>query len=169
MLNHRLYRPEHRGTRAYRVYVIQHASPVLARTLDDADRIDAAARQFRDSLEKPSSVDPKQRRERASALGAMVWNRIEKWVRGARHLIVVPDDQLSLVPFSALVDANDNFVGAARSVTYVSGMRQLGRLTPGAATADVTPPVIFADPVFGGDSPYTAVASFQRTQRGRRY
>jgi CHAT domain-containing protein len=147
------------GTRAYRVYIIQRGKPVAAKTLGDSDRIDEAARQFRDSLEKPSSIDPQQRLDRARALATLVWDPIEKWVRGAKRLVIVPDDELSLVSFSALVDSNKVFVGAERSVTYVSGVRQLARPTPAAATAGAAPPVILADPDYGGDGagPWTPV------------
>jgi len=150
------------GTRAYRVYIIQRGKPVAAETLGDSDRIDEAARQFRHSLEKPSSSDPNQRRERARALATLLWDPVEKWVGGAKRLVIVPDDELSLVSFSALVDANKNFIGAERSISYVSGMRQLGRLTPSAAPAEVAPPVILADPDYGGDAPYTPLGETAR-------
>lgn len=57
-------------------------------------------------------------RKKRSRMRARHW-QLRGAAGAADQLIIVPDDELSLVSFSALVDANKNFVGAARSIRIV--------------------------------------------------
>ena len=73
---------------------------------------------------------------------------VRKLLGETRQVFVSPDGALNLVPFAALVDENDKYLVESYSLTYLTSGRDLLRLQVGSESRQ--PPLVVADPAFGG-------------------
>ena len=145
----------------YAAYVVGRTGDVRMKDLGKAAEIDAAVESFRQSLFDPKRAD-------AAALGKAVGDKIMKplceFIGDKKQILVSPDGQLNLIPFEALVDAQNHYLVEDYAFTYLTSGRDLLRLD--TARTSKNKPVVVADPLFG-DADSTALAVNAKTPVNR--
>ena len=132
------------GAPHYAVYVVRRQQAPIGFDLGPASDIDTAVDEFRKALRDPRRADVT---ERASALDERVMRPLRSSLGGVVRLIISPDGDLNLVPFDALVNESGRYLIERYAMSYVSSGRDLLRMQMPRPAG--TPPVIFADPLFG--------------------
>ncbi|HMJ08112.1 MAG TPA: CHAT domain-containing tetratricopeptide repeat protein [Pyrinomonadaceae bacterium] len=138
----------------YVAYIVRQKGDVKWIDLGDTGPIDNMLKQFRSSLRDAKRSDTR-------ALGREVYeilmHRIRPLLGDAKHLLIAPDGDLSLVPFEALVDERGEFLVQSFAVTYLASGREL--LRPNHAASRETEAMIIADPDFGSPAGLRAADS----------
>ncbi len=145
--------------RRYLAYVLGSKGDPVVIELGEAAAIDKAVEQFRKAVSDP---DNDRASELGNALYTLTMGKIAPKLGGATNVLVAPDGALNVVPFSALVDDNKQFLLKKYTFTYLTSGRDLLRLS--VKTKAQGGGVVFADPKF--DS--TTGGSDGGTTRGRR-
>lgn len=124
--------------------------------LGPASAIDEAIERVRESV-RPDVEDLRERgeaevekgaiRERLEELSKLALHPLLPHLRGAKRLIISPDGQLWLAPWSAMLLPDGRYAVEAYAIRHAETGRDL-LATEDAAMAS-GPPVIFADPDFG--------------------
>ena len=110
--------------------------------LGEAATIDGQIRALREALQSSAGdVLPVAR-----ALARTLIDPIERDLTGMERLVIAPDSELSVVPFSALQDSRNRFLVQRLEISYVTSGRDLVRLS--ARQAPRESPLIVADPAF---------------------
>ena len=107
--------------------------------LGDARDIDARVERWERQMAPPtaaldvrSSSRDEEYRETGSALRRKVWDPVEPYLKGAKHVFVVPDGALSLLSFSVLpLEEGGYLVESGPLLHYLSTERDLLRPAPG--------------------------------------
>lgn len=141
--------PDHYG-----VYVLRPTGEIFGVDLGPAEAIDQRLQLWRQRLQDPTQGEVPTRRL-GQKLYEMLLLPVEAHLTGSEHLLISPDSQLNLIPFAALVDAQDRYLLATRQITYLTSGRDLLRLAlpPEGWTRNPQPPVIVADPDYGNSQP----------------
>jgi CHAT domain-containing protein len=97
--------------------------------------------------------DPKRRdvKQLSRALDAKVMQPVRRLIGQNKWLLISPDGALNLIPFSALVDENSQYLVKKYLFTYLTSGRDLLRLQ--VQIANKQPPLVIANPDFGGTRP----------------
>lgn len=125
--------------------------------LADAETIDTSVANLRKALaEKPSDAHtrysattttknkPTQSFEQlARTLHRQVMAPIRPLLGNARHLLLSPDGQLTIIPFEALLDEKNKYLIQRYAFSYLNTGRELLRFQ--LAPKSVAPPVVFAN------------------------
>ncbi|MBU1558142.1 tetratricopeptide repeat protein [Patescibacteria group bacterium] len=117
--------------------------------------IDAAVADLRNALADSSASEAKVQRL-AHRLYRLVLQPMEKHFASAKHLLISPDGQLSLVPFSVLVNGKKRYLIEDHVVTQLTTGRDL--LRDGRKVPARSGPVVLVNPQFSIKSPGAAVA-----------
>ena len=141
--NNDAYGPPH-----YAAYVVRRDAAPRGVDLGPAGAIDATIAALREALRDPARRDL---RRPARTLDEQVMRPLMGAIGDARRLLVSPDGDLNLVPFDALIDAQDRYLVERYAITYLTSGRDLLRMQ--VARASRTAPVIVADPLFGEAAP----------------
>jgi CHAT domain-containing protein/tetratricopeptide (TPR) repeat protein len=145
------------GAARYVAYVLTRDAPApLWVDLGETETIDRDIAAWRRALTNPASADV---RERGRALDERLMRPVRKLSGAARHLLLSPDGALNLIPFGALVDEGNKYLLESYTITYLTSGRDLLRLGLGAASRQ--PPVVVANPKFGGATTAEAAAVAQ--------
>ncbi|WP_347280011.1 tetratricopeptide repeat protein [Leptolyngbya sp. FACHB-8] len=131
------------GAPRYAAYVLQQGGEPRWVDLGEATPIDAQVFAFREALR--SSQSDVQRVARS--LDAQLMQPIRALVGDATHLLISPDGQLSLIPFAALMDENNQYLVKRYTFTYLSSGRELLRTR--RHTTPRQGAVLVANPDFG--------------------
>jgi CHAT domain-containing protein len=83
----------------------------------------------------------------ARGLDVLVLEPVRSLAGDAKHLLISPDGELSLVPFEALVDAQGHAMIERYLISYLTAGRDLLRMQ--VARQSKSTPVVIADPLFG--------------------
>ena len=139
--------PRARLDRHYAAFVVGQTGDPLAIDLGPEGPIDRAVEAFRKAVADPQNGKVT---ELGKALHDLTMGKIAPKLGGATNLLIAPDGTLNVVPFSALVDGNNDFLVKTYTFTYLTSGRDLLRLSaqPKARGGGV----IFADPSFDGDA-----------------
>ncbi len=133
-----------RGNPRYVAYILlPHGDPRWV-DLGEAEPIDQAVAEFRNTLHSSKSTNVKALARR---LDEKVMRPVRKLLGQMRNVLLSPDGSLNLVPFAALVDEQNRYLVERYSFTYLTSGRDLLRFRPDAQIAKA--PVIVADPDFG--------------------
>lgn len=144
----------------YGAYLLGHHGEAQWVDLGDAASIDRAVLAWRRALGDPGRADA---RRLARALDRRVMEPVRSLINGERQLLISPDGQLNLMPFAALVDAQNRYLVERYAISYLSSGRDLLRLQiPRESRSD---PVIVASPAFG--EPALAPANQTAAKRAR--
>ncbi|MBL0217668.1 MAG: CHAT domain-containing protein [Myxococcales bacterium] len=136
--------------RKYAAYVVgAKGDPVLI-DLGDAAAIDTAIEKFRKAVADPAN---KKVVDLGHDLYTLTMAKLAPALGGATSVLLAPDGALNVVPFSALVDDQQQFLIKTYTFTYLTSGRDLLRLN--IKTKAQGGGVIFADPSFdaGGPAP----------------
>jgi CHAT domain-containing protein len=132
------------GEPRYVVYVIRNKGEVRWTELGAAKEIDNAVAALRQALSDPQRKDVQQL---ARAVDEKVMRPVRALVGDATHLLISPDGELNLIPFSALVDEDGRYLIQRYSFTYLTSGRDLLRMQ--VARESKSKPVVIANPLFG--------------------
>ncbi len=128
--------------------------------LGPAPAIDSLVSRFRSALGDPRTSAAV--REIGRALDERVMRPVRAHAGAARHLLVVPDGSLQLIPFGALVDEQGTYLAERYTTTYLTSGRELLRRagrSPGAPSpALLVAAPDFDTPVGGGEMPSASTA-----------
>ncbi|MBU1558141.1 tetratricopeptide repeat protein, partial [Patescibacteria group bacterium] len=113
--------------------------------LGPAAPIDAAVADLRNALADSSASEAKVQRL-AHRLYRLVLQPMEKHFTSAKHLLISPDGQLSLVPFGVLVDAKKRYLIQDHVVTQLTTGRDL--LRESRKVSARSGPVVLVNPQF---------------------
>jgi tetratricopeptide (TPR) repeat protein len=131
--------------------------------LGDAARIDEALTRWRQALGNPplrrkgeqvSDTELRRRLDRheakvkelARALDERVMRPVRRLLGETRHILLSPDGALNLIPFTALVDEQGDYLIRKYSITYLTSGRDLLRLQARAGGGGA--PLVIADPLY---------------------
>ena len=128
----------------YIAYVIRPSGQVEWKELGEADKLDREIDAYRQGLRDPNRNDIGRL---ARNLDEEIFQPLEPLLGDARHLLISPDGQLSLIPFESLVDREHRYAVERYSITYLSTGRDLLRMQLTEPTKGS--PVVIADPSFG--------------------
>ncbi len=150
--------------RRYAAYVVGGKGDPTLIDLGEAAAIDTAIEKFRKAVADPAN---KKVVDLGHDLYALTMAKIAPALGGSTSVILAPDGALNVVPFSALVDDQQQFLIKAYTFTYLTSGRDLLRLN--IKTKAQGGGVIFADPSFDATGPApTPKPSDAPTTRGRR-
>lgn len=131
------------GEPRYIAYVVKNMGEIEWKDLGDAKTIDAKIVEFRKALRDPKRTDARQL---ARAAYEKLMQPLRSFLSGAKHLLVSPDGELSMIPFEALVDEKGKYLIENYSFAYLTGGRDLLRMQ--TARASKSKSLIVANPTF---------------------
>jgi CHAT domain-containing protein/tetratricopeptide (TPR) repeat protein len=148
------------GAPRYVAYVLKpDAAAPLWVDLGETETIERDIAAWRRALTNPATLEV---RERGRALDEKLMSPVRKLLGAARHILLSPDGALNLIPFGALVDEQNKYLLESYTITYLTSGRDLLRLQSGAGSRQ--PPVVVANPNFGGATTGTATRSHAADQ-----
>ena len=131
------------GSARYAAYVLQRRSEPKWVDLGETEAIDQAAFRFRQSLGQERA----DARRSARKLDSLLMQPIRPLLGKARHLLISPDGQLSLIPFAALRDEQQRFLVEQYAISYLTAGRDLLKLPLSSASREG--PLLVANADFG--------------------
>jgi CHAT domain-containing protein/Tfp pilus assembly protein PilF len=131
----------------YAAYVLRHQGEPAWIKLGEAQDIEPTVHTLREALRDPNRQDVKKL---ARALDAKLMEPVRKLVGEQRLVLLSPDGVLHLVPFAALVDAQERYLAEQYRFIYLTTGRDLLRLQVKSQPAQG--PVVIANPDFGTTS-----------------
>jgi len=149
--------------RRYIAYVIRPSGPVQWKELGDAAELDRAIDGYRQALRDPGRNDATRL---ARSLDERLLAPLRPLAGDATHLLIAPDGQLSLMPFEALVDAQNHYAVENYSITYLSTGRDVLRMQESSPSKSDA--LILADPLFGEPGTTLVAAAHLPNSRDRR-
>lgn len=132
------------GEPRYAAYVVRRQGEIQWKDLGDVKTIDVSIENFRQSLRDVKRKDVKQF---ARTLDEKILSPLRSFFGDAKHLLVSPDGNLSLIPFEALVDEKNQFAVENYSITYLTSGRDLLKMS--AKRENKNKLLIIANPSFG--------------------
>ncbi|CAN5207624.1 CHAT domain-containing protein [soil metagenome] len=142
------------GEPHYAVYVIRNQGEIGWAELGAAKDVDAAIDQFRVALRDVRRQDVKKL---ARALDEKIMLPLRASFGDAKHLLISPDGNLSLIPFEALVDEKNQYAVENYSFTYLTSGRDLLRMN--TKRENKNNPLVIANPLFGASETVAQVSS----------
>jgi CHAT domain-containing protein/Tfp pilus assembly protein PilF len=132
----------------YLAYVLPSQGQPRWVDLGEVASIDLAVGNWRSALRDPNRGDVK-------LLGRAADEKVMQPVRSllqsgpadTRHLLIVPDGSLNLIPFAALVDEKNQYLVERYDISYLTSGRDLLRLQTSLPSRSA--PLILANPAFG--------------------
>ena len=132
------------GEPRYAAYIVRRQGAPRVQDLGAVKVIDDAIHTFRQALGDPARRDT---REFARSLDEKVMQPVRALLGDATQLLVSPDGELNLIPFSALVDEDGRYLIQRYSFTYLTSGRDLLRMQ--VARESKSKPLVIANPLFG--------------------
>lgn len=131
------------GAPRYAVCAVRRTGVPVWLELGDAAPIDAQVASLRNALLNPVREDV---RDRAAALRPALTDLVTRLAGSTDRLLIVPDGDLNLLPFQALVGRDGRFLLQRFQITYLTGGRELLARPSSQAPG---PAVIVSNPEFG--------------------
>ena len=148
------------GTLRYVVYLLNSANEIKYADLGEAEPIDRAVATLRKVLSDRSKPVSRQVKPAAQALDKFVMKPVRTLLGNTQHLLISPDGDLNLIPFSALVDERGQFLVEKYTLTYLTSGRDLLRLN--VKLRHEEPPLVLANPDYAlGTGPVVAGQSLK--------
>lgn len=144
------------GQSRYAVYVLTAQGAPQWADLGEAEVVEQAVNNWRQSLRDPQRADAKRL---ARGLSYKLMRPVQALIGDAKQLLISPDGALNLIPFAALTDEHDRFFVETYSITYLTSGRDLLRLQNARSSRGEA--VVVADPDFG-DPPVVLAQNNQR-------
>ena len=143
-----------KGESHYIAYVLRSSGDVQWKDLGKAGDLDRAIDAYRLALRDPKRNDVNQL---ARSLDERIFQPLRPMLGDSTRLLISPDGQLSLIPFEALVDQQNQYAVEHYSINYISTGRDLLRMR--VTQASRSAPLVIADPSFGEPLPQLASAA----------
>ena len=134
------------GEPRYAAYLLKPNGQVLGVDLGAASDLEAPRQllqRFQVSLDEDSPITDSQSVGRK--LYQRLMGKLEPHLAGVNHLMIAPDHQLNLLPFSALVDESGQYlVQRYRTISYLNSGRELREV--GLKTPSSQPSLLVGNP-----------------------
>ena len=148
------YRPINRngeeyGNPRYAVYLLRSQGDPQWADLGDADAINQEIENLWEVLQSPPVPAMSPIRgvgSPAQTLYTQLLDPIRSAIADAEHLLIAPDSQLNLIPFAALVDADQRYLLERYRMTYLTSGRDLLRFQESKREAQT--PLLLANPTY---------------------
>jgi CHAT domain-containing protein/Tfp pilus assembly protein PilF len=135
---------EKRRSSRYLAYVLPGQGRPKWVDLGESAKIDLVVDSWREALRDPNRTDV---RLLARTVDEKVMRPVRALLGDTRRLLIAPDSKLNLIPFSALVDEQNQYLIERFSISYLTSGRDLLRLqTPQPSKNG---PLVVANPDFG--------------------
>lgn len=128
------------GQARYGAYWLLPGGEPQWRDLGDAKTIDQAVVEFQRQL--LNLLTDQDAKVAGRQLDALILEPIRQQIGHSRQLLIAPDSQLNLIPFAALVDAQNRYLIETYNISYLTSGRDLLRLQTLSPSQHA--PVIFA-------------------------
>ncbi|MEC4817827.1 MAG: CHAT domain-containing protein [Scytonema sp. PMC 1069.18] len=115
------------GTPRYAAAILTHQENPKWIDLGEAAPIDQAVIEFRDELQNQQN-QLSEVQQRGQALYNLLMPEVQVELSNIRHLLIAPDSQLNLIPFAALVNPQNQYLGDIYTISYLTSGRDLLRL-----------------------------------------
>ncbi|MCY7276218.1 MAG: CHAT domain-containing protein, partial [Phormidesmis sp. CAN_BIN44] len=126
------------GKPRYAAAILRSTGDPIWKDLGEVAAINKAAQEFREALKNPdSTINPS-----AQALEKLLITPLRPHLGNARHLLISPDGQLSLIPFEALRN-HGKYLIQEYDISYLTSGRDLLRFPNFVASQNQ--PALFAD------------------------
>jgi len=129
----------------YAGFVALSDGPIVAVDLGEAEKIDTLCDQLTVSLHSRSNAT--QTSQIARELYTLVMQPLRSHLDARTEVLVSPDGELNLIPFSVLVDENNHYLLERYQFTYLGTSQDLLRLQQPIVSREAA--YIVADPAFG--------------------
>jgi CHAT domain-containing protein len=126
----------------YAAYILHSQGSPQWVDLGEAEAIERLVETFRNALSRQDYNVQAIARQ----LNALVVQPIRPLLSNSTHILLSPDSQLNLIPFTALVDQNNRYLIETYTITHLSSGRDLLRLQSDAPSHQA--PVVIANPDF---------------------
>ena len=133
------------GEPRYAVYVLLPSGEVKWQDLGDAKVIKQKVYQLYGQLGDYFAVNQDFDRTLARELDQLIMKPVRELVGDKYHLLISPDNDLNMIPFTALVDENNQYLLENYLITYLTSGRDLLRQNL-FTDEKLEPPVLFANP-----------------------
>lgn len=151
------------GEPHYVAYVVRRQGVIQWKDLGATKTIDESIEIFRQSLRDVKRKDYKQI---AHTLDEKIMSPLRAFLGDAKHLMISPDGNLSLIPFEALVDEKNQYAVENYSFTYLTSGRDLLRMqTKRESKSNL---LLIANPLFGAAASDTFFAPLGGTMQEAR-
>lgn len=140
--------------RQYVAYVFRPGESVGYVPLGDAATIDASVGKFRKALRDPLRTDVARL---ARDLDQKAFRPIRSLIGNAKHILLSPEGELSVIPFEALIDERRRYLVEEFQFTYLTSGRDLLRM--GTSPQPSQPATIIANPAFSEAEDITVASS----------
>jgi CHAT domain-containing protein len=141
------------GNDRYGAYILNRDGKITAVDLGEAKPIDQLISAFQADLQDPL-IDV---RSTAQKLESAVMRPIRAQLpKHTQQILLSPDSQLNLIPFAALVDADNRYLIESYAISYLSSGRDLLRFTKSSMKS--TAPLIVANPDYDNATKTTTAA-----------
>lgn len=151
----------------YGAYVFRDKGPPKWIDIGSCAEIDGLIGKMRSAIRDPKRTDVLVR---ARELDAKVMQPVRDAAADAKHFLISPEGELSLIPFEALVDQHQQYLVESYAFTYLTSGRDLLRMKTDRNSK--SGPSVFADPSFGLPDRDTQIASVGKNgnlaRRGKR-
>ena len=146
------------GEPHYVAYVIRKDGKIQWKDLGATKLIDGSIESLRQALRDPKRKDVGQI---ARAVDEKIMSPLRAILGNVKQLLISPDGELSLIPFEALVDEQNQFLIENYSFTYLTSGRDLLRMQ--TVRTSKSRPLIIANPLFGVSESITATRNLSDT------
>lgn len=147
------------GEPRYVAYVVRKNGKIQWKDLGVAKTIDDSIENFRQALR---DVERKDVAQLARVADEKIMSSLRPLFGDAKHLLISPDGNLSLIPFEALVDEKKQFLIENYSFTYLTSGRDLLRMQ--TKRESKTNPLVIANPLFGVSETTASVSSKRQNE-----
>jgi len=156
------------GFPRYAAYILHSVGDPQWVDLGEAAPIDELVGEFRKTLRQdPNRLgSPKIEdiKAEARALDKLLMEPVRPLLKNKNHILLSPDSQLNLIPFTSLVDEQNRFLVETHTITYLTSGRDLLKLQ--LPTPKLQPPLVLGNIDFD-DAPTTNIASGTRGNNTR--
>ncbi|MEH1976090.1 MAG: tetratricopeptide repeat protein [Nostoc sp.] len=115
------------GSPRYAVSILTYQENPKWIDLGEATPIDQAVIEFRDELRNQQN-QLSDVQQRGQVFYNLLMSKVQVELSNIRHLLIAPDSQLNLVPFAALVNPQNQYLGDIYTISYLTSGRDLLRL-----------------------------------------
>jgi len=141
-------RTEKNGPPRYLAYLLKSQGQPKWVDLGEATLIDRAIDAWRKALRDPNRNDVKRlARALDERLMRPIRSLLSQMSGDTSRLLIVPDGDLNLIPFAALVDEQNQYLIERYAISYLTSGRDLLRLQTTVPSSDA--PLVVANPDFG--------------------
>jgi CHAT domain-containing protein len=139
------------GEERYAAYIVTQSGEIKGVDLGSASAIDTAVKDFITDISS-ANTSIGETKESAQILDSLMMREVRRHLGTINTIFIAPDGLLSLIPFEALVDEEDNFLVQEYQFRYLNSARDLVNLSRDSIVENSNPAVLVGDPRYSLNS-----------------